>query len=166
MVRRNGMNMGDQEPEQKRFERPSEGEHFFQIVDVYTCEDEMGAKLGLDDDTVVAKCEVCGGSEEGRSLLIWASLDVNLKGFFATRLLLKAIGEEYKGKVDIDTDNWIGKQFYASVIHNGQYANVDFYVDEKNPVRPEEVAWDEEEPPAKSGKKGKKSSKKEEDSPL
>lgn len=140
--------MGNEEPEQKTFKIPSEGEHLFQVVDLFTIDDATGVKMSLDENTVCAKCEVCGGEEEGRSILIRASLDITWKGFFATRLFLKALGEPYKGdKVDIDTDNWIGRQFYATIIHNGQYANIESYSEDKNPIKPEEVAWDDEQGP-------------------
>ena len=87
---------GKDEPEQKSFELPSEKEHLFLVVDVYDIENnEHGLDLGPDDVSV--KCEVVGGEEEGRSLLVRLSLDDKWKGFFASRLFLKVIGEQYKG---------------------------------------------------------------------
>lgn len=158
MVKRT-VNAPDTEPDQKSFPVPSEGEHLFQIVDVYDYTSEMGAKLSLDPDTVSAKAEVVGGSEEGRSLLIRASLDENWKGFFFTRLLLKAIGLPHKGKIDIDTDEWVGRQFFGEVVHDGKYANIDKFnfdkmIDNSNAPSAEdkdrqakidsnEIAWDE-----------------------
>lgn len=142
MVRRN-VNAGDTEPEQKTFLLPSEKEHLFQITDIFTCEDEMGQKLSLDENTVSVKCEVVG-EEEGRTLLQRLNLYEEGKGFFATRLFLKAIGEEYKGAISIDTDEWQDKQFHATVVHNGQYANIDKYIDEKNPVSRDFDKWPEE----------------------
>lgn len=131
MVRRTYGNIPDDEPEQMKFELPSEKEHCFQITDVFTAEDETGQKMSLDENTVLAKCEVCGGDEEGRTLLNRCSLDENWKGFFATRLFLKAISQPYKGDgIVIDTDDWIGRQFYATVVHNKNkagdktYANI------------------------------------------
>ena len=126
MVKRT-VNAPDTEPDQASFDRPSEGENLFQIVEVYDYTSEMGAKLKLDQDTVSAKAEVVGGDEEGRSLLIRTSLDDKWKGFFATRLLLKAIGLPHKGQIEIDTDAWVGRQFYATVAHDGKYANIDSY---------------------------------------
>ncbi len=150
------VNAPDTEPDQIARDLPSEKEHLFQVVDVYDYTSEIGAKLNLDADTVSAKVEVVGGDEEGRSLLIRTSLDENWKGFFATRLLLKAVGLPHKGKIDIDTDEWVGRQFYATVVHNGKYANLGEYnfdkmVDndsaptkqqEQNP--PQEIAWDDD----------------------
>ena len=134
MVRRS-YDMPDNEPEQMKFEMPSEKEHLLQIVEIFTNQD-AGNKFRLDDNTVIAKCEVCGGDEEGRTLLQRCSLDQDWKGFFATRLLLKAIGQDYKGKgLEIDTDFWIGCQFYATVVHNVNngktYANISEYNFEK-----------------------------------
>ena len=154
MVKRSYSNMGDTEPDQKEFKIPTEKEHLFQVVDVYDINNnEYEFDLGPDD--VCARLEVCGGEEEGRSILNRLSLDINWKGFFATRLFLKAIGEEYKGnKVDIDTNNWIGKQFYATVVHNQAkngktYANIEKFNFEKVVEAPivgkkdDDVAWDD-----------------------
>lgn len=124
-----------EEPEQITFKMPSEKEHLFQVVDVFD-NTYQGNKFNLDLDTVMAKLEVVGGDEEGRSILNRLSLDPEWKGFFATRQFLKAIGESYKGEIDIDTDEWIGRQFYATVIHNPAnngkvYANIEVYNYEK-----------------------------------
>lgn len=145
----------DQEPEQKAFEMPSELEHLFQVVDVFDINYE-GNKFNLDQNTVIAKLEVCGGDEEGRTMLNRISLDDQWKGFFATRLFLKAIGEEYKGEmITIDTDSWIGKQFYALVRHNPSkdgtkvFANIAEYNYEKpveqftQPGAPLTEGWDD-----------------------
>jgi hypothetical protein len=85
----------------------------------------------LDENTVCVKLEVAIGDELGRTMLQRCSLDPTWKGFFATRMFLKAIGEPYKGDIDIDTDRWIGRQAYVNVVHNGQYANVADYNFEK-----------------------------------
>lgn len=146
----------DTEPEQSSFQMPSEDvEHLLQVVDVFDMDYEQN-KFNLDMNTVFAKCEVVGGDEEGRSLLNRLSLDATWKGFFATRLFLKAIGEPHKGEILIDTDKWIGKQFYATVVHNKSkdgrtFANIDQYnlekvieeVGEKKVESPEDIAWDE-----------------------
>ena len=146
MVRRTAS--GKEEPEQATFELPSEKEHLFQVIDV----------LDTDDpDIFLVKSEVVGGEEEGRSMLTRLSLDDSFKGFFATRLFLKAIGEEYKGdSFPIDTENWPGRQYYADIVHNKSkdgtktYANIKEYnfekrVEQFDSPKPqsEEVAWDE-----------------------
>lgn len=153
MVKRS-INCPDNDPEQATFELPSEKEHLFQVTDIYTSDDNP-FKDGLPEDIVSVKCEVVGGEEEGRTLLVRASLDDQFKGFFATRLFLKAIGEPHKGAVEMDTDRWIGRQFYANVVHNGKYANIDTYNFDKkieqvapsiNPdgaTKPEEINWNE-----------------------
>lgn len=155
MVKRNVSTRND-EPEQSSFEMPSEGEHLFQVVDLFDSGYD-GNKFNLDEDTVIVKCEVVGGEEEGRSLLNRTSLDPQWKGFFATRLFLKAVGLEYKGDFSIDTDEWIGRQFYATVIHNESkgkmYANIETFNFEKvvdnsgapkSEKIPEEIAWDDD----------------------
>jgi len=113
----------NEEPEQRRFELPSEKEHKFQVVDKW--EDES------DPNVITTKIEVAGGDEEGRTTLHRVNLDSDWKGFFLTRLFLKAIGEPYKGEFEVDDDMWIGKSFYATIIHNTSenngktYANID-----------------------------------------
>jgi len=151
MVKRT-IGMGDGEPEQKKFEMPSEGEHLMQVVDVFDSTNAPG-RMVLDENTVCVKLEVAIGDELGRTTLQRLSLDPAWRGFFATRLFLKAIGEDYKGNIEIDTDRWIGRQAYVNVIHNGQYANVDGYNFEKcaglsgataQVKDPAEIAWEEE----------------------
>ncbi len=116
-------NCPDTEPDVTKFEMPSVGEHDFQVVDVI--EDKNSP------DIVMVKLEVASGAELGRSILHRVNLDDSFKGFFATRLLLKAIGEPNKGAIEIDTDNWIGRSFVASIVHNVSsgngktYANID-----------------------------------------
>jgi len=157
MVKRS-YNMPEDEPNTKEFKIPSVKEHLFNVTNIYTYTDAMGAKLKLDENTIGIECEVVGGDEEGRTLINRCSLDQDWKGFFVTRLLLKAIGEPYKGDIAIDTDNWIGRQFYATVLHADHkgktYANIDKYNFDKvieQVVRPVsevkksegEIAWDD-----------------------
>lgn len=152
MVKRT-INAGNNEPEQAKFVLPTEKEHLFQVTDFFDNNYE-GNKFNLDDATVIVKLEVVGGDEEGRSMLNRVSLDPHFKGFFATRLFLKVIGEPYKGDIVMDTDSWVGKQMYATVVHNASkgktYANIGEYNFDK-PVEQvklhskkesEEVAWD------------------------
>jgi len=145
MVKRS-VSCDENEPEQKVFENPSVGEHSFQIVDLFPDK--------LNPDVIAVKLEVCEGAEKGRSILHRVNLDEVWKGFFLTRLFLKAIGEPYKSTFDVDTDMWIGRQFVASIVHNigkngKTYANIDKFnfdkvVDVKNEdaVNPE-IAWKE-----------------------
>ena len=143
----------DTEPEESNFQLPSEDvEHLFQVVDYW--QDEKDASI------VVARIEVVGGDENGRSLLHRVNCNDKDKGFYYTRLFLKAIGQPYKGQFTIQEDNWPGSQFYASVKHNPgknnkTYANLDQYnfaksVDNtvraaqaKAPADPDAVGWDD-----------------------
>lgn len=145
----------DTEPteQQSKFELPSESEHLFQIVDVYDYTTETGAKMKLDNNTVMVKIEIADGDELGRTMLNRCSLDVMDVGFFATRLLLKAIGFDHKGEITIDTDQWIGLQFFATVKHSKSrdglktYANIDKYNFDKlidqAPQGGAVVSWDD-----------------------
>ncbi len=121
----------DKEPEASNFKIPSQKEHLFQVSDIITSQDELGIKMGLDENTYAVKCEVVGGDEAGLTLLNRVNLDPDWKGFFFTRLFLKAIGEPYKGVFEADTDHWQARQFYATVKHSESkgktYANIDQY---------------------------------------
>lgn len=149
MVRKR-VDMPNEDPQQRTFLKPSEGEHLFQVVDFIDSD---------DDDIVVCKCEVAEGEELGRSLLHRVSLNQDWNGFFMTRLFLKAIGEPHKGYgVEIDSDRWLGRRFYATVVHNegnnGKiYANIGEYnfnkpveqavIEKQLPEASAEKAWDE-----------------------
>lgn len=150
MVKRN-YNLPNEEPEQSKFEKPSEKEHLFQVSDIFDSSNNPFQK-GLPDDVVAVKCEVLGGEEEGRTLLQRLTLDQSSKGFFATRLFLKVLGFDYKGEITIDSDFWQGQQFYATVVHNGEYANIGEYNFDKRIERrvnnnpggidnPKEIQW-------------------------
>lgn len=144
------VNCGDKEPDQKSFDKISEGEKLFNVVEVFDITNSPG-KLTVDNDTVYAKCVVDIGDEEGRSLLHRLNLNDSAKGFFATRLFLKAIGEPYHGQIEIDTDKWIGRQFYGVVIHNGDFVNIkefnfDKMINQESTPQPKEIkdlAWEE-----------------------
>lgn len=149
MVKRT-YNLPNEEPEQQAFEKPSEKEHLFQVTDIYDITNQPKG-FNLDSDTVSLKLEVCDGEEEGRTLLNRLTLDQKGKGFFATRLFLKAVGESYKGdNLQIDTDMWAGLQFYATVVHNGKYANIKEYNFDKRVEQVvkkvddgKDIAWEE-----------------------
>lgn len=160
MVKRTYTKDYNEEPEQQKFDLPSPKEHLFQVTDIYDInhsDKEIVQKLKLDSDTVSVKLEIVGGEEEGRTLLQRLTLNEDNKGFFATRLFLKALGFDYKGKqLTVDTDLWCGMQVYATVIHNGKYANIDQYNFDKrieqsgyateNPggvKNPEDIQWDD-----------------------
>lgn len=134
MVKRT-YNIDQNEPEQKKFDRPTEKEHLFQVIDIFDYTSEMGQKLNLDENTVSVKVEVVGGDEAGRTILIRLTLQDTDKGFFFTRMFLKATGQDYKGVIAIDSDLWCGLQFYASVKHNGDYANIKEYNFDKKIVQ-------------------------------
>lgn len=151
-------NTDETEPTASNFKIPSEKEHLFVVTDLITYEDEVGVKMGLDQNTIAVKLEVIGGDEEGLTLLNRVNLDPDWKGFYFTRLFLKAIGEPYKGVFDADSDRWLGRQFYATVKHTQSkdgtktYANIGEYnfdkkVEQsyKEPVKvstPEDIQWE------------------------
>ena len=143
----------EDEPNQRKFKLPSEGEHMFQVVDKWTDK--------VDENITIVKLEVAEGDELGRSILHRVNLNSEWKGFFLTRLFLKAIGEAYKGDFEVDDDMWIGRSFYASVIHNvatngKTYANIDQFnfdklIDNSNAPKandkqetPDSIQWDDD----------------------
>lgn len=133
------VNMPNTEP--NSYEKPSEKEHLFEVVNT---QDNL-------DGTVSAKLKVIGGEEDGRTMFNRVSYDENWSGFFTTRLFLKAVGEPYKGDgVDIQSDNWIGRRFFATVIHKSStdgskvYANIKDYNFEKTLGLTTEEEWDKD----------------------
>lgn len=139
------VNCPDNEPEQKKFEMPSAGEHMMQVVDWWADKS--------DENLVIVKLEVSEEPELGRSILHRVNTDEKWKGFFTTRLFLKAIGEPYKGEgISIDSDRWVGKIFSCFIIHNKSekngniYANIDTYnfdkkVEQFDAPKNEEIEW-------------------------
>ncbi len=154
MVKRS-YNTDENEPEASNFKLPAEKEHLFQVVDV----NPVVTPSGEDPNIQLVKLEIVGGEDEGLTILNRVNLDPDWKGFFFTRLFLKAIGEEYKGAFEADSDRWIGRQFYATVKHtqvkDKTYANIDTYNFDKKveqtykpPVQdgvtdPKDIAWED-----------------------
>lgn len=151
-------NTDDNEPEAGSFKIPSEKEHLFQVTDV----NPLVTPSGEDENIQIVKLEVLGGDEEGLTMLNRVNLDPDWKGFGFTRMFLKAIGEPYKGAFELDVDNWVGKQFYATVKHTPSkdgtktYANIGEYnfdkpveqykapVSEiKHTIDPKDIAWND-----------------------
>lgn len=149
-------NTDESEPTESNFKIPSVKEHLFQVTDV----NPKALPSGHDEDIQIVKLEVIGGDEEGLTMITRVNLNPEDKAFYFSRLFLKAIGEAYKGIFDVETDRWIGRQFYATVKHtqyNGKtYANIDQYNFDKiikqinsgystsNPggvKSPEEIIW-------------------------
>jgi hypothetical protein len=150
-------NVDDKEPEESNFKLPSEKEHLLQVADVNSLKNPDGT---TDDNIQIVNLEVVGGDEAGRTLQSRVNLDQNWKGFHFTRLFLKAIGEEYKGTFEVETDRWCGRQFYATVKHSPSkdgkktYANIDQYNFDKKIEQvykpavqkvsdPSQIAWEE-----------------------
>lgn len=156
MVKRN-YTADETEPNESNFKIPSEKEHLFCVTDVNPLIMPNG---GIDENIQIVKLEVIGGEEEGLTLLNRVNLDQDWKGFFFTRLFLKAIGEPYKGQMEVDSDLWIGRQFYATVKHSPSkdgtktYANINEYNFDKkieqtykppvgeSTIDPKDIAWE------------------------
>lgn len=152
------VNASNEEPTESNFKIPSEREHLLQIVEV----NSLITPSGEDENIQIVKLEVIGTEEEGLTLLSRININPEEKSFYFCRLFLKSISEPYKGEFDIDPDNWVGKQMYATIKHTKSkdgtktYANINEYnfsklVEQvKAPVNnnpggvksPEEIIWD------------------------
>ena len=148
-------NTEDTEPE-SNFKLLPESEYLFQVTDV----NPLVEPSGENENIQIAQIEVVGGEFEGTTILNRCNLKQDEKAFYFTRLFLKAIGESYKGQFEIETDRWIGRQFYATVKHSPSkdgtktYANINEYNFDKkveqvfqapNPggiTKPEDIAWE------------------------
>lgn len=148
------MNCPNDDPEQINFQLPSEGEHLFTVSDVLE-------NIDPDPNIIHVKAEITNGEEIGRTVLNRLILDEDSKGFFAVRLFLKAINLPHKGQIEIDTEDFQGRQFFATIVHNKSndgtktYANISEYNFDKipelpleaeefnKPISKEEVAWDD-----------------------
>jgi hypothetical protein len=143
-----------EENQEKTFKIVSEGQHRFQITDIFSESDEK----------IVIKCEVVSDVDLGTTLLYNVSNDPANKFFWLTKIFLKAIGEPHTGEIVIDTDAWIGRRFTGKVVHaqgkgvseGKTFANIREIIpsDEKqltipsknNPggaTSPEQIAWEE-----------------------
>lgn len=143
----------ENEPTESQFKIPTEGEKLFQVTDI----NPAVTPSGEDDNIQVVKLEIVGGDDNGLSILTRVNLNQDEKAFYFARLFLKAIGEPYKGQFEIETDRWIGRQFYATVKHTSSkgktYANIGEYNFDKkveevyqapNPggvKKPEDMDW-------------------------
>lgn len=139
----------DKEPTETNFKIVSEGEHLFQVVDT------NGTVLpsSVDESIQLVRLEVVGGNDNGLSILNRVNLNGDDRAFYFTRLFLKAIGEPYKGQFFVNTENWIGRQFYAFVKHTKSkdgtktYANISEYnfnkiVEKPKTITdPSEIQW-------------------------
>lgn len=140
-------------------EKIPQGFYTFQITD-FKVKDKEGRDLVTKngDPRIMAICEVVDDvKHEGKScvhsVIIYQPKSPSIKGIGITRHFLKCIGEPWEGDLDINPENWIGKQFKAEVIHNGEYVNlvelqegdqhhISETKDEK--VKQGEIAWDDD----------------------
>ena len=130
--------------ETPKFRITSEGEHKFQIVDIFSESEEK----------IVIKCE---SLSEATSILYSVNISPDSKFYWLAKIFLKAIGEPYQGEIMIDTDAWIGRQFKGKVVHTTKgdktYANIREVspTGEAQPAKnvnpnevktPEEIVWE------------------------
>lgn len=112
----------------KDFELLPEGTYKFQITDVAeaTKKQPDGTKT-LVKDTLMVTCEVIEPEEHiGENKYLRTSVAGEF--LWVTKNLLKCIGQPYEGDVVMDTDAWIGKQFFGEVKHKDGFANINKFV--------------------------------------
>ena len=103
--------------EERTYKLVSVGEHKFQITDIFK----------EDDVEITIKAEVIDeGDSKGINIFYRIANDQNSDYFWLTKLFLKCISEPHNGDVVIDTEAFIGRQFYGEVKHSadGKYANI------------------------------------------
>lgn len=144
--------------EPKKFELLPKGSYVFQIID-YKETDKDGNVLvsKAGDPKISLMLEVVAPDEHvGRkvfhNLVFYRPESPSIKGIGMTRHFLKCAGLPYQGDLDCDPQEFLGKRIRATIIHNGEYANLDkVEIDEslsvKNnvdvPATPADVAWEE-----------------------
>lgn len=144
-----------EENQEKTFKIVSEGQHRFQITDIFSESEEK----------ITIKCEVVSDVDQGITLLYNVANDPSNKFFWLTKIFLKAIGEPHTGEIVIDTDAWVGRRFTGKVVHtqgkagsasSGKtFANIREIIpsDEKQIIQPaknpgdvtspEQIVWEE-----------------------
>lgn len=134
--------------DERTYKLVSEGEKKFQITDIYK----------EDETEITVKAEVISDVDRGETMFHRVSNDPSNKFFWLTKLFLKCVGCAYEGDVTIDTDEFIGRQFWGEVKHSKgndgkTYANIRklIFMDEAQPVKsvnpggvvdPEQIQWD------------------------
>ncbi len=107
------------------------------------------------DPKIYVICEVVNHKEhDGKNCLhtltFYKPDSPSIKGIGITRHFLSCIGEPFEGDIVPEPDNWIGKQFQAEVVQNGDYLNLadinevvgGLPKDESKPVD-DTIAWDD-----------------------
>lgn len=136
-------------------EKPPQGFYTFQITDFREKNKEGHALVTKNGDPkIMAICEIVDGDNAGKScihnVIIYQPKSPSIKGIGITRHFLKCIGEPWEGDLNIDPDNWVGKQFKAEVIHKDGFANlVDLQEGDQHYIssteekpKSDEIEWD------------------------
>lgn len=94
-----------------------EGVYDLVILKVTDIKDGLPWKTKNGDDYVSVETEIASG--EFANTKVWHGVtvmeDKTRKGAGMALQFLKAIGEPYEGKFEIDTDRWVGKRFRAKL---------------------------------------------------
>lgn len=148
------LNKSEYDESTGEFEKLPEGEYKFQITN-WTTERKDGSTLEtkVGDPMVQITCEVVdNGKYDGRkvwhNVILYRPNSPSIKGMWSTRVFLKCIGEPHEGDIEVDPDNWIPRQFKATIKHNGDYTNIDQFIYEeeseaKKATGHDDIAWEE-----------------------
>lgn len=134
---------------------PAEGEYpvapegIYELVIVKVKDTKEGQpwKTSNGDDYVSVECEINTGEWAGKK--VWHGVtfmeDKTRKGAGMALNFLKAIGEPWEGKFDINTDNWSGRIFRAKLKigrdNQGRNRNEIAYVISEDKLESDEVPF-------------------------
>ena len=99
-----------------------EGEYNLSIVDIHDTKEGVQRKTKNGDDYVSVECEIDDpGNWLGKKVFYGVTImepnpdGTSRKGAGMAIHFLKSIGEPWEGKIEINTDNWVGKRFRAKL---------------------------------------------------
>jgi hypothetical protein len=139
------------------FEKLPEGEYVFQITD-FKENDKNGnpAVTKAGDPMVNLTLEVLTPVEfEGKKIwhnvIFFQATSPSIKGIGMTRHFLHCCNLTWEGDLETDPNDFIGKKIRATVIHNGDYVNLDKIIMDETlfgksvavPSTPADIAWEE-----------------------
>lgn len=143
------------------FEKLPEGEYIFQVTD-YKENDKNGnpAVSKAGDPMINLTLEVLTPAEfEGKKIwhnvIFFQAGSPSIKGIGMTRHFLHCCNLPWEGDLETDPNDFIGAKIRATVIHNGDYVNLDKIIIDESlwtntvvntqtvPTTPADIAWEE-----------------------
>lgn len=144
------------------FEKLPEGiEYLFQITDYKETNKDGGDLVTKNGDPMVnvtlevVEPEQYAGKKVWHNVCFFQPNSPSIKGIGMTRHFLHCIGKTWEGDLSADPSSWVPRRLKATVIHNGDYVNLDEIIldeslfgtahakVEKKVTDPKDIAWDE-----------------------